>query len=253
MKPTADDISATLRRVAIFSGLSETELRSLVSRIQVKSYGGGEEIFAEGDPCKGLFIVHTGAVRIFKSSPEGREQVLAVEPAGGSIAELPVFDGGAYPACATAVEESKLLFVDKNDFYALCRQHPEVSLKVLRVVGGRLRRLVSIIEELSFTTVRHRVAKVLCELMEREGKPVTPEASGKAGKPRFYRGGRSGKVIEITLPFTHQELANRIGTVRELVSRNLSRLEAQGILKVEGRVILVRNPEALRAETLSEK
>ncbi len=241
MKPTADDISATLRRVAIFSGLSETELRSLVSRIQVKSYGGGEEIFAEGDPCKGLFIVHTGAVRIFKSSPEGREQVLAVEPAGGSIAELPVFDGGAYPACATAVEESRLLFVDKNDFYAFCRQHPEVSLKVLRVVGGRLRRLVSIIEELSFTTVRHRVAKALWELVEREGKP------------RFHRGKRPAKAIEITLPFTHQELANQIGTVRELVSRNLSRLEAQGILKVEGRVILVRNPEALRAETFSEK
>ncbi len=234
MKPTADNISATLRRVAIFSGLSETELRSLVSRIQVKSYGAGQEIFCEGDPCKGLFIVHMGAVRIFKSSPEGREQVLAVEPAGGSIAELPVFDGGAYPACATAVEESKLLFVDKNDFYAFCRQHPEVSLKVLRVVGGRLRRLVSIIEELSFTTVRHRVAKALWELVEREGK-------------------RSAKAIEITLPFTHQELANQIGTVRELVSRNLSRLEAQGILKVQGRVILVRNPEALRAETLSEK
>lgn len=242
MKPTADDVSATLRRVAIFSGLSEPELRSLFSRIQVKRYGGQEEIFCEGDPCRGLFIVHSGAVKIFKSSAEGREQVLAVEGPGGSIAELPVFDGGAYPACATAVEESTLLFLDKNDFYALCRQQPEVSLKVLRAVGGRLRRLVNIIEELSFTTIRHRVAKVLCELMEKEGKPV----SDKAGK-------RTGKIIEITLPFSHRELANQIGTVRELVSRNLSRLEAQGILKVEGRTILVRNPDALRAETFSEK
>ncbi len=241
MKPTTDDISATLRRAAIFSGLSGPELRSLVSRIQVKSYGEQEEIFCEGDPCKGLFVVHSGAVKIFKSSAEGREQVLAVEGPGGSIAELPVFDGGAYPACATAVEESTLLFLDRNDFYALCRQQPEVSLKVLGAVGARLRRLVGIIEELSFTTVRHRVAKVLCELMEKEGKP------------RFHRGERSGKAIEITLPFSHQELANQIGTVRELVSRNLSRLEAQGILKVEGRTILVRNPEALRAETFSEK
>jgi CRP/FNR family transcriptional regulator len=237
MKPTADQISATLRRVAIFGGLSEVELRSLVSRIQIKSYGRGEEIFCEGDACRGLFIVHAGAVKIFKSSPEGREQVLTVEQPGGSIAELPVFDGGAYPACAAAVEDSTLLFVDKNDFYALCRQHPELSLKVLRVVGGRLRRLVNIIEELSFTTVRHRLARVLWELVERAGKTAKD----------------SRKAIEITLPYSHQELANQIGTVRELVSRNLSRLEAQGILRVAGRVILVLDPEALRAATLTEK
>ena len=91
----------------------------------------------------------------------GREQVLSIDGPGSSIAELPVFDGGNYPASVTAIDDATLLFVSKQDFQALCLAHPQVALKVLRVVGARLRRLVGIIEELSFTTVRHRLASFL--------------------------------------------------------------------------------------------
>jgi Crp-like helix-turn-helix domain len=122
---------------------------------------------------------------------------------GGSIAELPVFDGGSYPASAAAIDDATLLFVSKQDFQALCLAHPQVALKVLRVVGARLRRLVGIIEELSFTTVRHRLASFLFRLSQKEGK-------------------HSATGVVITLPVSNQELASQIGTVRELVSRNLS-------------------------------
>ena len=118
--------------------------------------------------CSGLYVVESGHVRIFRSSANGREEVLSIDGPGGSIAELPVFDGRSYPASATAIDDATLLFASKQDFQALCLGHPEVALKVLRVVGARLRRLVGIIEELSFT-VRHRLASSLLRLSQKEG------------------------------------------------------------------------------------
>ncbi|MFY9647876.1 MAG: Crp/Fnr family transcriptional regulator [Terriglobales bacterium] len=218
-----------LAKVQIFSGLTESELSFLAKRAVPRSYSSGESVFGEGEPCSGLYVVESGHVRIFKSSANGREQVLSIDGPGSSIAELPVFDGGSYPASVTAIDEAKLLFVSKQDFQALCLAHPQVALKVLRVVGARLRRLVGIIEELSFTTVRHRLASFLLRLAQKEGK-------------------RSAAGVEIALPASNQELASQIGTVRELVSRNLSRLQAEGMLKIDGRTVTICSLKALEAE-----
>jgi CRP/FNR family transcriptional regulator, cyclic AMP receptor protein len=218
-----------LAKVQIFSGLTESELSFLAQRAVPRSYSAGENVFGEGEPCSGLYVVESGHVRIFKSSANGREQVLSIDGPGSSVAELPVFDGGSYPASVTAIDEAKLLFVSKQDFQALCLAHPQVALKVLRVVGARLRRLVGIIEELSFATVRHRLASFLLRLVHKEGK-------------------RSAAGVEITLPASNQEMASHIGTVRELVSRNLSRLQAEGMLKIDGRTVTISNLRALEAE-----
>ena len=223
------DFSPTLSRVPIFAELTPAQLAFLAQRIVVKQYDPGEVVFAEGDACAGLYIVERGHVRIFKSSSAGREQVLSIDGPGSSVAELPVFDGGPYPASASAIDAVTLLLLRKQDFHALCLAHPEVALKVLKVVGARLRRLVGIIEELSFTTVRRRLASFLFRLARQEGK-------------------RTEEGIEITLPANNQELAAQIGTVRELVSRNLSRLQQEGILKVDARSVVVRDLAALEAE-----
>jgi CRP/FNR family transcriptional regulator len=148
----------TLARVPLFSGLGENELNFLLERVVSRKFSPGEIVFSEGEPCSGLYVVESGHIRIFKSSSGGLEQVLSIDGPGSSVAELPVFDGGNYPASVVAVDHATLLFVSKQDFQALCLAHPQVALKVLRVVGARLRRLVGIIEELSFTTVRHRLA-----------------------------------------------------------------------------------------------
>jgi len=221
----------TLAKVPIFSGLTESELGFLAPRTVSRHYSPGEMVFGEGEPCSGLLVVESGNVRIFKSSPNGREQVLSIDGPGSSIAELPVFDGGNYPASATAIDDVTLLFVSKQDFQALCLAHPQVPLKVLRVVGARLRRLVGIIEELSFTTVRHRLASYLLRLAQKSGK-------------------RTAEGVEVSLPITNQELAAQIGTVRELVSRNLSRLQAEGMLKIDGRNVLICNLKALEDENV---
>ena len=212
-----------LRNSSLFAVLSEPELDALAARAVMQSFGAGELLFSEGDPCAGLYIVVRGRVRIFKSSPGGREQVLSIEGPGGSIAELPVFDGGPYPASVSALEPSELVFLAREDFRALCLENPEVGLKVLQVVGARLRRLVGIIEELSFSTVRHRLISWIMRESKTHGATFTMDAS-------------------------HQKLAAQIGTVRELVSRNLARLQAQGFIAIQGRELSVTDSGGLEAE-----
>ncbi len=220
-------VPAALKRAQLFANLSEKEMKLLAARAVRKLYSPGELLFSEGEPCNGLYVVATGKVRIFKLSPNGREQVLAVESAGSSIAELPVFDGGPYPASASAVEDSEIVFLSRPDFQQFCVEHPEVALKVLAVVGMRLRRLVGIIEELSFTTVRQRLINYLLRASE--------------------HGRKTTRGVALELAASHQAIANEIGTVRELVSRNLARLQAEGLLEVDARHILIMEPAALKA------
>lgn len=214
------NVAAALGAASLFSNLSPEELRVLATHAVRRHFAQGELLFSEGDACTGLYIIVSGKLRIFKSSSGGREQVLAIEGPGGSVAELPIFDGGPYPASVSAIEDTQVLFISRNDFRSFCLARPEVTLKMLAVVGARLRRLVGIIEELSFTTVRQRLASTLVRLAQTEGR-------------------RTEHGIEIQLPGTHQDLAHQLGTVRELVSRNLMRLQAEGLVQVEARHITV--------------
>jgi CRP/FNR family transcriptional regulator len=221
-----------LQATPLFAALDETELNSLAAHCGIRSYSPGETLFSEGEPCKGLYIVVSGPVRIFKTSVNGREQVLSVEGPGASVAELPVFDGGSYPASGAAIEKTEALFISRSDLRAICLEKPEVSLKMLQVVGARLRRLVGIIEELSFTTVRHRLISWLLRQASTEGQPT-------------------GRGIVFSLNTSHQELAAQIGTVRELVSRNLARLQAQSFIEMDGRQITILDREGLEADLAS--
>jgi len=227
--PKPNATLSILQKVGIFSGFTESEFASLAERMSQKKFGEGELIFGEGEACLGLYVIESGHVRIFKSSAGGREQVLSIDGPGSSVAEIPVFDGGSYPASAQAITPVTVLFISKQEFRALCLQHPEVPLKVLRVVGSRLRRLVGIIEELSFTTVRHRLAALLVRLAKSEGT-----------------GGSNG--VTFTLPVNNNELAAQIGTVRELVSRNMSRLQSEGLIEIDGRTIVVPDLKKLESE-----
>lgn len=225
----SESVEAVLRKTPLFTSLSEDELQALRRRVATKQYDRGEILFGEGDACRGLYIVSSGKIRIFKLSASGREQTLAIEGAGSSFAELPVFDGGNYPASATASEGAEVLFISRKYFQDFCREHPEVGLKVIAVVGSRLRRLVGIIEDLSFTTVRQR----LIALIVRLAKTSTA---------------RSSEGVHVELTKSQQDLAAELGTVRELISRNLGRLQAEGYVDVNGRSIVVKDLAALKRE-----
>lgn len=209
----------TLARIPLFSGLAEAEVQALAQRALEKRFAPDEMLFWEGEPCAGIFLIAQGSVKILKTSASGREMMLALETAPSTVAELPLFDGGPYPASVRAVEPVVAYFINKSDFQQVCRQYPDVALKVLAVVGGRLRHLVAVVESMTFGSVTQRLARLL---LDAGGATATP--------------------------LTHQEMASRLGTVREVVSRNLARFRAEGLIKAQGREIVIVDREGLERE-----
>ncbi len=218
----------TFDQTSLFSTLSEDERQKIAALAVEKHYRAGEVLVYEGTPCEGLYVVGSGTVKISKTSPSGREIMLAVESAPSSVAEVPLFDNGDYPATVTALRDTVAFLVRKEDFRRFCAQHPEVPVKVLAVVGRRLRQLVGLIEAVTFGSVRQRLARILLQAAESAG------------------GG------ELEIPLTHEEMALRLGTVREVVSRNLARFQAEGMLRVVKRQIVIVDAEALREEAETE-
>ena len=213
-----------LSQIALFAALSETEVRVLAQRAVERRFSPDEMLFWEGEPCAGIFLIVDGSVKIFRSSAGGRELMLAIETAPSTVAELPLFDGGPYPASVRAVGPVVSLFINKNDFQQVCRQYPDVALKVLAVVGKRLRHLVGLVESMTFGSVTQRLARLLLE------------TSKGAASTTF------------DLPITHQELASRLGTVREVVSRNLARFRAEGMVRMQGHQVQILDRAKLEEE-----
>jgi CRP/FNR family transcriptional regulator len=154
-----------------------------------------------GEKARGMYVIVSGSVRAFRESTDGREQVIHVERAGASIAEVPVFDDGNYPSTVAAEEDTVTLFLDKRDVLQLCLQHPEIPLAAVRVLAGRLRRCAELVETLSLKEVGQRVARFLLSEARRQGK-------------------KTNRGTIVNLPQTHQQIAARVGTVREVISRN---------------------------------
>jgi CRP/FNR family transcriptional regulator, cyclic AMP receptor protein len=221
-----------LKKVPLFNGLVEKELEILGQRVLLHHFKAGKPIFSEGERCSGLYLIDAGRVKIFGSSTSGREQILAIQGSGSTVGELAALDGGNYPASATALTDADLLLIRREDLQALCLQLPEVSVKLLEVVASRVRPMIGIVEQLSFSTVRQRLATLLLRLASQDGKPTA-------------------RGVEFRLTSTNRELAAEIGTVPELVSRNLGSLQASGLIRVRGKAVVISNPEGLQLEVLS--
>jgi CRP/FNR family transcriptional regulator len=206
---------AFLHRVDYFQDLAEPDLRRLVALSVELRLSPGQVLFFEGEACRGMYVVYQGRVRVYKASPDGREQVLTVAREGQSFAEVPVFDGGPNPASADAMEASTVYLFPRDELLSLVRSSPEIALGVLRVFAQRLRRMTLLVEDLSFRHVTSRVAKLLLQ-SARE-----PSDSGQR--------------------LTQQEMAAMIGTAREVVARSLRTLEQQGAIQMQrGQVVIVR-------------
>jgi len=228
MQPSPAQKETTLRQVPLFSGLTAAEIHAMAQRTVERRYAPGEMLFHEGEDCAGLFLVAEGNVKVFKTSASGREVMLAMESAPSSVAEVPMFDGGPYPASVRAVDGVLAYFIAKSDFRQVCRQNPDVPLKVLAVVGERLRSLVRIVESVTFGSVRQRLARALLEF------------------------GRQANADTFHLPVTHEEMSLRLGTAREVISRNLSRFQAEGLLRIERREIVLLDRTGLEREADTE-
>jgi len=224
----------TLRRVPFFAVLPADELKALASHCVVRRLGKEELLFEEGDPCEGLYVVQQGAVKLFKMADTGREQVLVIERGGSTVGELPLFDGGTFPASARASEDSTLLFLPKREFLDLCRHNSEVTFAVIRTLAWRFRYMTSLVEELSLKEVSHRLARFLRDRAANLGV-------------------RTRRGVEFPLEETNQEIGAEIGTVRDLVSRNLRRFVDRGIIRLERRKVIVLDMAELEAQIAGTK
>ncbi len=219
--PNMHSLDDFLRSVPYFSTLGPEEINRIAKETFERSFGKGEVLFLEGEHCSGLYVVKTGRIRIFKSSPEGREQVLLTAGAGTTFNDVPVFDGGPNPASASALEPSIVYVIPRETLLSLVADCP-VAKSIIELFAARLRHLTTVVENLSFRSVVSRLAKMLLDLAVAEGEssPV----------PRL----------------TQDEMATIVGSVRDVVGRALRALEKKNAIKIEGQRILVIDPEKLR-------
>ena len=222
------DKIAALRRTALFKELDDLTLGALAGRSVERRFARDEVLFIAGEEARGLFVIVEGSVRAFRESVEGREQVIHVERAGATVAEVPVFDDGTFPSTVAAEEETTTLFIDRRDVRRLCIEHPEIALAALKVLAGRLRRCAELVEALSLREVGQRLARFLLN-----------EARAK--------GERAGGGLRVELTHTNQQIAARVGSVREVVSRALARLQHDGLIALEGRALDIPDESALAA------
>ena len=218
-----------LRRLPIFARVGEEALEAVARRTVVRTVPRGRQLFRRGEPCQGLYVVVEGSIRVYRGNQDGREQTLHVQGPGQSVAEVPLFDGGPYPASARADQDSRVLFLPLDDFQWLYRNDPEVAESVIRELGRRLRRMVQLVEKISLRDVPSRVAMTLIEYAERH------PAAGDA-------------MIEFDLPRTQEELAAELATTRESIARALGRLRKAGAISQKGarvRVLDMRRLEAI--------
>ncbi|GJQ34229.1 MAG: Crp/Fnr family transcriptional regulator [Anaerolineaceae bacterium] len=204
-----------LRGNPYFDDLKESMLKDIAGHMQLREYQRGDVLFWEGDPCEGLFILEHGSAKIFRISAQGRQYIVRILQEGDTFAEVPAFDEGASPVNVEALETCRVWIIDKNKLHALVMEHPMFAQKVLANFGTMLRGMVRMVSEMAFYQVTHRLARLI-------------DAELPQDKSQHW---------------TQEQLAARLGTVREVVARSLKEMERSGAIKLEDRRIQIVDRE----------
>ncbi len=212
-----------LKAVPYFQNLDARVL----ARIQASAFEvrleKGQILFTEGEPAQAMYVVRSGQVKISMLSPDGREQVLRIAGPGDCFNEVPIFDEGPNPANAQAVEASALWGIRRTDMRLLVEEHPAIAVGFLKAFAGKLRYFTRKVEDLSFRSVTSRVAKLLLEIAEDDG-----------------RGG-----LRLRQQFTQQEMAAVVGTAREMIGRAFKVLEKEGAIRIDRHRVIIVSRTAL--------
>jgi CRP/FNR family transcriptional regulator len=207
----------TLRENPYFDDLPDDMLSQIAEHMQLRGFERGETLFWEGDPCAGLHIIDEGSVKLYRLSPQGRQYIVRVLQEGDTCNEVPAFDGGSNPVNVETLEKSRVWVIEADMLRTLVKSHPDFALKVLSNFGRNLRGLVRMVSEMAFYQVTNRLARLISEMPAEESPPY----------------------------WTQDQLAGRLGTVREVVARSLKELERSGAISIEDRRIRIEDPEAL--------
>lgn len=214
-----------IARFPLFSGLNAQDTEALRQSVHTHRFAAGVRIFEEGEPARGFYLVTRGAVKIFKLSPAGQEQVLSVVLPGQTFAEAAVFQGMRYPASAESLHDSEMLFIEREAFVSQLRRDPELALRMLAGLSMKLRRMVHLVEDLTLRDARGRICRYLVGL-------IAADARGEA---------------VVKLPVQQVLVARLLGITSETLSRTLKTLKDEGILDTEGRGRLtIHDVERLR-------
>ncbi|MBU0988545.1 MAG: Crp/Fnr family transcriptional regulator [Proteobacteria bacterium] len=198
----------------LFSGLPENQLKAVQQIAVAKRFRPGETVFLEGDDGNGFYVVAAGKIKVYKVSSEGKEQILHIFGPGEPFGEVPVFTGQPFPANATAIVKSHLLFFPRNAFIDLITGNTSLALNMLAVLSMRLRQFTIQIENLSLKEVPGRLASYLLYLAQEQGQTEI-----------------------IILSISKGQLASLLGTIPETLSRIFARMSGQNIIRVSGRTI----------------
>ena len=198
-----------------FDELSESILKDIAEHMHLREYQRGDVLFWEGDPCDGLHIVEHGSAKIFKLSPQGRQYIVRILQEGDTFSEVPAFDEGTNPVNVEALETCRVWVINNQKLHELIMAHPVFAQKVLVNFGKMLRGMVRMVSEMAFYQVTHRLARLIAEMRQEKSAPH----------------------------WTQEQLAARLGTVREVVARSMKELERSGAIKVEDRRIQIIDQE----------
>jgi CRP/FNR family transcriptional regulator, cyclic AMP receptor protein len=212
----SETIAAFLAGIPYFAGLAPEALADVAARARERSYARGELAVLEGEPAQAVYFVMSGQVRIFKLSAEGRVQALERLGPGATFNLVPALDGGNNPASAEAVSTTTLCVISLCDLLEALRRHPPLALAMLADLAHKLRRLTGLVEDLSFRTVRARLARFLLQWSQGAGRRLT-----------------------------QAEIAAELGTVRDVVGRLLAAWQDEGLIRFERHRLLIREREKL--------
>ncbi|MCU0549343.1 MAG: Crp/Fnr family transcriptional regulator [Leptolyngbya sp. Prado105] len=220
MNPSS--IAEFLGQTMIFQGLPVDQLAKLVELAIVQSYNKGEILFHQGDEGIGFFVVRSGRVKVFKLSADGKEQILHIFGQGDHFAEVPVLDGLCFPASASALEKLEVLFFPRQAFLQLLEQQPTLAINLLKSFARHLRTFSHLVDNLALREVPARLANYLLSLSEQAG---------------------NAEVVELDLP--KGQLAARLGTIPETLSRVFAKLSREGLIEIEGSQVILRDVDRL--------
>jgi CRP/FNR family transcriptional regulator len=219
-----DKVLETIGSIPLFNGLSEQQLREIRGIARDRFYDKGKGIFSEGDDGDGFYVVASGQVKIFKLSPEGKEQTLHIYGAGYSFGEVAMFSGKRFPAGAEALLKSHLLFFPRTDFVALLSGNPSLCMNMLADLSLRLRQFTIQVENLTLKEVPGRLASYLLTLSDEEGQGIV-----------------------LSLNISKGQLAGLLGTIPETLSRIFLKMNNAGLIEVKGREITILDRNGLQA------
>ncbi|AGB41208.1 cAMP-binding protein [Halobacteroides halobius DSM 5150] len=211
-----------LKQSSYFAALTDQELAKIKEIMFTRQYQEGEFIFFEGEVGEGLFFIKSGKVKLTKMIESGKEQILNIFKAGDMFAEVVLFDQGKYPATAVVIDDSEIGVISKEDMEEIMRNYPEITIKILRVMGKRLRRAQERIRNLGLKNTKSRTASILVHLAQEHGWDNKNKTS-------------------ISLSLSQQDLAGLIGSSRETISRVLSKLKKEDLVDVSREKIVIKD------------